>query len=417
MLEYHDYAKLFPSMTEDEKTALKEDIRRNGIQSPIVLFEGKVLDGRHRYESAIEIGLTEEEIPFTNLNGSADPLTYAMASNFHRRHLGASQRALIAARIPNTLDTHADTEAITMTYAEKSEQMNVSVTSIKQAEKVIEFCSEDIIKAVESDEIAVSDAASITDRDKEEQKHALEILKTDKKISNLKKAAQHIDREKSKKESSARSNKYSDTDKCKIYHCSAKELSDKIEPNSVDTILTDPPYPSEFLHCWDELGELAMRILKPGGNLIAMSGQSNIFEVGGRLLKSGLKNHWIFCWHQKAKPVQMEVLGISSVWKPVIWMTKGFSFAGGGGTRRDMIDTPFLLPGERDLHKWQQQLSGWQMLTDLICKPGQLICDPFLGSGTSALAALESECFFVGCDTDEESINIAKGRLADARIS
>lgn len=408
---------MFPPMTEEEKSALKDDIRRNGIQSPIVLFGGKILDGRHRYESAMELGIDESDIPFTNLNSDADPLTYAMASNFHRRHLGTSQRALIAARIPSNISLDSEADAVAMPYKEKSEHMNVSIPSIKQAEKVLQFCVEDIIKAVESDQIAVSDAASISDRTPEEQKQALQILQTDRKISNLKKAAQHIDREESKKESAAISALYSNTDKCKIYHCSAKDLADKVEANSVDTILTDPPYPSEFLHCWDELGELAMRILKPGGNLIAMSGQSNMFEAGSRLLKAGLRNHWIFCWYQKAKPVQMDVLGISSVWKPVIWMTKGFSFAGGGGTRRDMIDTPLLLSGERDLHKWQQQLSGWQMLTDAVCKPGQIICDPFIGSGTSALAALKAECFFIGCDIDEESVNISKGRIADASIS
>jgi 16S rRNA G966 N2-methylase RsmD len=46
----------------------------------------------------------------------------------------------------------------------------------------------------------------------------------------------------------------------------------KIEANSFDLILTDPPYANEFLFLWEQLGRLASRVLKPGAYLIAYAG-------------------------------------------------------------------------------------------------------------------------------------------------
>ena len=38
---------------------------------------------------------------------------------------------------------------------------------------------------------------------------------------------------------------------------------------------------------------------------------------------------------------------------------------------------------------------------------GMTVCDPFMGSGSSAIAALKNECDFVGCDTSEEAYKLA----------
>ena len=45
-LEFHDYAQLFPLIVGDEYQALLDDIDANGQREPIVLYEGKILDGR-----------------------------------------------------------------------------------------------------------------------------------------------------------------------------------------------------------------------------------------------------------------------------------------------------------------------------------------------------------------------------------
>jgi hypothetical protein len=58
-------ADLFPRMTEAEFTALVEDIKANGLRQPIVLYQGKILDGRHRQDAAKLAGRELAEKDFT----------------------------------------------------------------------------------------------------------------------------------------------------------------------------------------------------------------------------------------------------------------------------------------------------------------------------------------------------------------
>ena len=43
---------------------------------------------------------------------------------------------------------------------------------------------------------------------------------------------------------------------------------------------------------------------------------------------------------------------------------------------------------------------------------GYTVCDPFLGSGSSAIAAIKNDCNFLGCDISEKSIDISTNRIS-----
>ena len=53
-LEFHALATLFPLLDTPGFDELVADIRAHGLREPIVMFEGKVLDGRNRYRACIE---------------------------------------------------------------------------------------------------------------------------------------------------------------------------------------------------------------------------------------------------------------------------------------------------------------------------------------------------------------------------
>jgi hypothetical protein len=95
--EFHDMANLFPMLDVDELKALATDILENGQREPITLFEGKILDGRNRYFACLDAGV---EPLFTEYNGR-DPIGYVVSLNLKRRHLGESQRAMVAAKLAN----------------------------------------------------------------------------------------------------------------------------------------------------------------------------------------------------------------------------------------------------------------------------------------------------------------------------
>jgi hypothetical protein len=93
----HPLATLFPLMEGPAFADFCEDVATYGLREPIVLYEGKVLDGRNRLRACIETGIPPV---FRELEGGAgDLLAFVISANLHRRHLSESQRGLVAARL------------------------------------------------------------------------------------------------------------------------------------------------------------------------------------------------------------------------------------------------------------------------------------------------------------------------------
>lgn len=90
--EIHPLAHLLPEMREAEFAELREDIAANGLHEAITLYEGKVLDGRHRYRACSELGVWPT---FTSYEGDA-PAAYVLSLNVKRRQLSQSQKAMLA---------------------------------------------------------------------------------------------------------------------------------------------------------------------------------------------------------------------------------------------------------------------------------------------------------------------------------
>lgn len=61
-LKYHEYANFFPAISDSDFRRFKEDIRKNGLNNPIIIHEGTVLDGRNRHKACCEL-LSEGKIP------------------------------------------------------------------------------------------------------------------------------------------------------------------------------------------------------------------------------------------------------------------------------------------------------------------------------------------------------------------
>lgn len=60
------------------------------------------------------------------------------------------------------------------------------------------------------------------------------------------------------------------------------------------------------------------------------------------------------------------------------------------------------------------ELPAWFM--KLFTQPGDLVLDPFMGSGTTALAAVQLGRYFVGTDINKEYIELARKRIAQEQI-
>lgn len=95
--ELHPLCVLFPRLTGAEFNSLRDDIKSNGLRSPIVLHDGMILDGGNRYQACLEAGV---EPVFEEFEGG-NLATFVLSVNLHRRHMTAPQQAAIVSSARN----------------------------------------------------------------------------------------------------------------------------------------------------------------------------------------------------------------------------------------------------------------------------------------------------------------------------
>ena len=95
---------------------------------------------------------------------------------------------------------------------------------------------------------------------------------------------------------------------------------------------------------------------------------------------------------------------VNTSWKPVLV----FGDAEGwfGDVARSKVND-----NDKRFHGWGQSESGMSDLVERLTKPGQLVCDPFLGGGTTAVVSLALGRRFVGCDIDAAHVEQARARV------
>lgn len=165
-----------------------------------------------------------------------------------------------------------------------------------------------------------------------------------------------------------------------------------IEPGTVDLILTDPPYGPKHTDLYDALGEFAARTLKPGGSLIAYSGQSNLGEAWAAL-NAHLRYWWTLALEHRAGGQQLMGKRVICEWKPLLWFVRDRR-----GHDRWVADRVRGSGARKDLHEWAQGVEEVAYLVEQLTDPGDLVVDPFAGSGSFGYAAVELGRRFVGCD-------------------
>lgn len=179
------------------------------------------------------------------------------------------------------------------------------------------------------------------------------------------------------------------------------------QPEQVDWVITDPPYSKQFLHVYEELSEVSNYVLKPGGSLLCMVGQSWLPEVIQSLCKH-LTYHWTLAYLTPGgQATQIFPREVNTFWKPVLWFVKGEYPGGwiGDVTKSDVNDN------DKSRHHWGQSESGMYDLMKRFVNPGDKVLDPFMGAGTTGIVALNIGANFIGYDIDKTAFNETLLRL------
>lgn len=375
--EFHEAANIFPMMEGQGYKDLVSDIAVNGLQVPIVLHEEKILDGRNRYRACLELGLSPEFVHYEGDN----PFSYVVSLNLKRRHLDESQRAMVAAKLANlqkgdnrfTVDRQI---CPSISQNQAAELLNVGTTTVKQAKQVIDHGTPELIHAVEQGEIPVSRAVK--------EIRSIEIKAERQALADTAKDIEPDNR-------------------WRIYQ---GDVATWNAPRQYDFIITDPPYPKEFLTLYEVLAIRANEWLTDDGLLIAMCGQSYLNQIY-EMMSKHLTYYWTACYLLPGQPTPLRTRQVNTSWKPLLIFSRS-------DYKGKIFGDVFKSDGnDKDFHKWGQSVSGMTSIISQICLPGKYILDPFCGAGTTGIAALAHGCLFDGLELEAENVNISKARLND----
>jgi len=156
--KFHPLADAFPLISGDEFEELVKDIHENGLLQPVIMHEGKILDGRNRWRACQRLGIAHTEKKFSGDDAAA----YVWSVNAVRRQLTASQKALAATKLVTAKqgdNQHTDNKT---TIAEASKISGVGKRTTERARRVIIDAVPEVVAAVESGELSVTTAERIS---------------------------------------------------------------------------------------------------------------------------------------------------------------------------------------------------------------------------------------------------------------
>ena len=212
----------------------------------------------------------------------------------------------------------------------------------------------------------------------------------------------------------------------------AVELLREMPDACVDLVVTDPPYESLEKH--RSTGTTTrLKVSKASSNawftIFPNERFADLFSELYRVLRRD-RHLYLFCDPDTmfaARPMA-EACGFR-FWKPLVWDKVNIGM--GYHYRRRYEFILFFEKGKRKLNDLgvadvltEKMIRGGYptekpvpLLRTLIrqsTREGELVCDPFLGSGATGVAAAEQGCDFIGADLAEDALALARGRLAAA---
>jgi site-specific DNA-methyltransferase (adenine-specific) len=402
-----DPFRIFPKATESQRAELKRSIDTVGLQNPVVVDEQKnVIDGHDRRDICSELGIdwlagADVRIGLTDDQKKA----LAIDLNMWRKplHLTRDKRNEL---IEVYLVVHPE-----LSETQVAELFGVDQSTINRRKKRLMQTHKlrPVQATVGTDgvrrKVGNRGGARLTIKSEKEFDSIVPdivevgddlqgIIRRPKRFSSTAKRKRNLAEVKEVAELPAQTS---------LHHCDWREL--EIEDGSVDVILTDVLWELNHRSDWCALAERAKRWLKPSGVFATMIGSFSLPYLYQEVMKHLRPIATISVFLKQGRRNWKETKMIER-WRPV----PVFAFEPKEIHGDDVI---FSDGAEKDFHDYQQNVGVFTELLKRLSKPGDLIVDPCMGTGTTGLACLSlgEGRQFVGGDRDPEMCRIARHRM------
>ena len=389
-----EFKKLIPALSVEEFNQLEQNCLAEGIREKIITWNGFIIDGHNRFEIATRWNL-EYESESKRFKDENEVKEWMINNQFGRRNLSNYQRSVLALELESVFSTRA-----------KEKQKEAGELKLKSAEAPIETRKE-LAKIASVGHDTIAKVKVIEAKATPEVKAQLSTGEV-----SINQAYQEIKKEEKNQIKLNERDRLAEIGKNKKIEIDFRlgdfeEVFADLPDGSIDCIITDPPYPYEFIEVWTKLSRFAKRVLKPNGYCIAYSGQMNLPEVIKRM-NEHLNYYWTFSLIHTGSRQLINGRNLFCGWKPILVFQNGFK----------KLDKPFddFIMGtgiEKTHHKWQQAEIELKHLIDNFTKEGDVIMEPFAGGATTIIAALKLNRNIIAAEIDETSYNVSKQRISE----
>ena len=205
---------------------------------------------------------------------------------------------------------------------------------------------------------------------------------------------------------------------------------------SVDSIVTDPPYGTtdgrskremrgdstvSFGFDWDKVLPTAWlkeaaRVIRPGGSVMVFTDNRAVGHLWDAGEAAGLSALQTFYWEKPDSTPNPRKNFSSAVESGVFFRAPGKVLCwNGGGWCRNIFRAPLAhkeTDGVTRYHPTEKPVSLMRWLVELVTPPGGLVLDPFMGSGSTGVAALLGGRRFSGVELNDDYVQTARNRLS-----
>ncbi len=396
------FADLFLPLATDRRAALKASIAWEGVLVPIELDEkGQVLDGHTRLAICAELGITDYPTIVRPGLTEGQKLEHVLTLNLARRQLSKEQRGALCGELRGR----------GLSLRRIAELVGMSLGTVAADLSGVQNHTPGEVLGRDGKLYRPSRPAVIA-------KNRLERDRALKALASFGGDLPHRVLDARGLEKLARRDGYSANGAAEadatigtatLLLGDMRERGAEIADASVDLLFTDPPYLKQAEHLWPALSEFAARVLKSDGMLIAYSG--NICLPAAF---DGLRQQLRFwCSGSIFLPGAEGRLFTMCIWtrsKPLLFFVR-HDFTGPRAWFENVYVSEHV---QKDAHPWQQSIGCARYYIGRLTSPGDLVCDPFLGGGTTGVAAVELGRDFVGIEIDPVAMATAEARIREA---